>query len=303
LNTFRDPNNLLFQLARQGRRLTRWWAVPLLLLLFTLAGGPGLLVPLEPASESGLWRSALETAAFFVASYLPVALLVGIWVWRREGRGPGTLGLRRSGAVRFSLYGFLFGFGLIASGVVLIVTTGDATITFDQGDTVGWIAIAPGLVVLAGWAIQGTTEELMFRGWMLQNSGAQIGPLAGIAFTTVFFTMLHLGNPGITALSVLNLLLVGVLFTMIALLEGGIWAASACHVSWNWAQSNVFGLNVSGLEVGGGSFVQVLPNGADTILGGEFGFEGSVAATTTLVIGIVVVLAISAREAGVGSGE
>jgi membrane protease YdiL (CAAX protease family) len=296
LDIFRNPNNRLFRLARQGRRLTRWWAVPLLLLLFTLAGAPGFLIPLESAEESGLWRSALETAAFFVASYLPVAVLIVLWVWRREGRGIGSLGLGRESALRYILMGFAFGIGLVGLGVILIATSGDASLSFEQTDTTGWIAIAPALVVLAGWAVQGTTEEMMFRGWLLQVTGVQLGPLIGAVVTTGYFALLHLGNPGITALSVVNLVLVGVLFTLIALLEGGIWAASAFHVSWNWAQSNIFGFKVSGLEIGGGSVFRVVPDGSDSILGGEFGFEGSVAATTVLVIGLFLTLALASRQ-------
>ncbi len=296
LGTFRNPENRLFELARLGTRLTRWWAVPLLLLLFTFAGVLAVLIPLESAEELGLWPSAIQSAAFLVVANLPVAILIVVWVWKREGRGISTLGLGRTSALRFCMRGFLFGLGLIVLGTTLIVSSGDASLSFTQNDTAGWIAILPGLVVLAGWIIQGTTEELMFRGWLLQNTGVQIGPLAGIAFTTSLFTLLHLGNPGVTLLGVINIFLVGILFVLIALLEGGIWAASAFHVSWNWAQSNIFGFKGSGLEIGGGSFVQIVPSGSDAIIGGDFGFEGSVAATTTLVIGILILLALGQRR-------
>lgn len=299
MDIFRDANNRLFQLARRSESLTRWWAIPLLLLLFTLAGAPALLIPLESAEESDLWRSAFDTTAFFLVSYLPVIALIALWVRRREKRGIATLGLEGASALRHAAIGFIFGAGLIALGVVLILTTGDATLEFEQTDTTGWVAIAPGLVVLLGWSVQGMTEELMFRGWLLQNSGVQLGPLSGAIFTAVVFVFLHLGNPGINTLAVVNLLLVAVLFTLIALLEGGIWAAGAFHVAWNWAQSNVFGFKVSGLEIGGGAIARIVPTGSDAILGGDFGFEGSPAATATLAIGLLIALAAASRRDGV----
>jgi hypothetical protein len=296
MERFRDPRNRLFELARRGQRMTRWWVVPLVLLLFSFASAPAVFIPLETADEGGLWYSTLTSSAFFIASYLPVALLVGIWIWRRERRGIGTLGFNRANAARNALLGIAFGAGLMTLGVVLILTSGDATLEFEQTNTLGYVTLAPALVLLVGWLVQGTTEEMMFRGWMLQNSGAQIGPLPAIAFTTVVFALGHVANPGVTALSTLNIALIGVLFVALALFEGGIWAASGFHVAWNWAQSNIYGFQVSGLEIGGGSLVRILPNGSDDMLGGEFGFEGSVAATTAIVIGILLIFALAARE-------
>ena len=296
LRIFRDSDNPLFRLARSSEKLTSWWAIPLLLLIFTLFGAPAVLIPLESAEESGLWRSALETTAFFLVSYLPVVALIALWVRWRERRGFSTLGFGRESALRYVAAGFFFGAGLIGLGVVLILTTGDASLEFEQTDTTGWVAIAPGLVVLLGWMVQGATEELMFRGWLLQNSGVQLGPVAGAIFTSGVFVFLHLGNPGISTLAVVNLVLVSALFTVIALLEGGIWAASAFHISWNWAQSNIFGFKVSGLEIGGGTLARLVPEGSDAILGGEFGFEGSPAATATLLIGLFIALAAVSRK-------
>jgi membrane protease YdiL (CAAX protease family) len=300
MERFRDPRNRLFVLARSGRRMTRWWVVPLLLLLFSFAAAPAALIPLDRAEEAGLWSSALTSAAYFVGGYLPVAILVGVWVWRRERRGIATLGFNRLHAARNALLGFAFGAGLMALGVMLVLTSGDATLEFEQTDTLGYVALAPALALLLAWLVQGTTEELMFRGWMLQTSGAQIGPLPGIAFTTVIFALGHLANPGVTALSTLNIALIGVLFVALALFEGGIWAASGFHAAWNWTQSSVFGFQVSGLAIGGGSLVRVLPDGSGDMLGGEFGFEGSVAATTTIIIGILLIFALASREQVVG---
>lgn len=299
MELFRDPGNRLFELARSGARLTAWWAVPLLLFAFTFAGVPGTFIPLESATESGLWESALETTAYLVAGYAPVAVLVGLWVWRREKRGIGTLGLPRAGAVRHALYGFAFGTGMIGLGVGLLLTSGDTTLDFEQSSIRGWVALAPALVVLFGWIAQGLTEEVMFRGWMFQTAGVQLGPIPGAVFMIVVFSLAHAFNPGVTPLAVLNIALIGVLSTLIALLEGGIWTVSGFHIAWNWAQSNIFGFKVSGLDVGGGSFVQIIPTNSNAITGGDFGFEGSVAATTTIVIAILVVLALAARESGV----
>lgn len=304
LERFRDPDNRLFVLARSGARMTRWWMIPILLFVFLFAGAAGALFDLESAAESGLWESTLETTAFLIVGYAPVALLVVLWVWRWEKRDPRTLGLFGAGALRYALTGFGFGAALMLLGVVLLLTSGDTTLEFDQSSIQGWAVVAPALVVLIGWSVQGLTEEIIFRGWLLQNSGAQLGPIIGVVVANVIFSLAHLTNPGVTVLGVVNLVLIGILFTIIALLEGGIWAVSGLHIAWNWTQSNIFGFKVSGLDVGGGSLVRIVPDeSAVTITGGDFGFEGSIAATTTIVIGILVVLALASRVEGLGTRD
>ena len=304
LERLRDPENPLFQLARLGARLTRLWVIPILLFLFLLAGAAGALFPLETAAEAGLWASTLDTTAFLFVGYLPVVALVFLWVWRWEKRGPLTLGLQLRGAVRYGIGGFALGAGLIVVGMILLLTSGDTTLDFDQSSIQGWAVVLPALIVLAGWTVQGLTEEVIFRGWLLQNTGVQLGPLLGAIVATALFALVHFANPGITLLAAINLVLIGVLFTVMALLEGGIWAASGFHIAWNWVQSNIFGFKVSGLDIGGGSIVRIVPSESSEITGGDFGFEGSVAATVTIVIGILLLLAVSSRVEGLGtSGE
>lgn len=285
-------------LARGAKRPTRWWLIPLVLFAFTFAGAPALAFPIESAEEAGLWDSAVSSTGFLVFAYLPLILLTFIWIRFWERRPVGSLGLSLHRGPTMFAAGFLFGGSIFAAGVGLMVATGNAEIVVD-GEFGGSAALAPVLLVLGGWVIQGMAEEITFRGWLLQNTGAQLGLAPALAFSTLVFAVAHAVNPGLTSISIINLFLIGVLFALLALREGGVWAAGGFHVSWNWVQSNVFGFNVSGLEIGGGSLVTTQPEGSSLITGADFGFEGSVFATITILIGIAIVLAVSAaREAG-----
>jgi hypothetical protein len=78
--------------------------------------------------------------------------------------------------------------------------------------------------------------------------------------------------------------------------EGGLWGVCAQHAVWNWAQGNVFGMEVSG----GASSVPILWNlqeaGPDLITGGAFGPEGGLAVTFILLVSIVVLVALLRRK-------
>lgn len=289
-----SSDNHLFELARQAKRPTRWWIIPPLLLAFTLAGIGGLAFTLEDAVEAGLWDSALQTLGFLALTYLPVIIPIYIWITRREMRPFRTIGLQPRGMFEKFGLGFAFGFILMSVGAGTAILLG-ADVDPGRAQAVGLEAIAPALVVLAGWTIQGTVEEIMFRGWLLPIAGTQLAPIPGIAFSTLVFAVAHAANPGLNSYAVINLFLVGVLFALVTLFEGGIWAASGLHVAWNWAQSNVYGFEVSGLTVGGGSIVRIDPEGSTALTGGEFGFEGSAVATAVILSGIFLILFFAER--------
>lgn len=294
-----NQDNRLFVLARTAARPTRWWLIPIWIILFTLAGILGGLFPLESAEEAGVWMSAYNSTGFLVAAYLPVVLLLFLWVHSREGRSIETLGLSLRRAPLGFVIGFLAAVVLVTTGIGLMIATGYGEIVETSSEFRGSAVLLPVLLVLAGWSVQGFAEEVLFRGWLLQNTGAQLGLVPAIAFSTLVFAVAHALNPGVTALSIVNLFLIGTLFALIALLEGGIWAATGFHVAWNWMQSNVFGFEVSGLTIGGGSLLEVRPTGEEMVTGGEFGLEGSIFATIVILIGIGIALAIGAsRSAG-----
>ena len=63
----------------------------------------------------------------------------------------------------------------------------------------------------------------------------------------MLFAILHLGNEGVTALSVLNIFVVGILFAFMVYYMDSLWCAMAMHAAWNFTQNILFGLPNSGL--------------------------------------------------------
>ncbi len=280
----------LFRLVWHAERPTQWWLIPLLLLLFQLAGIFGLVYDLEPAEDASLLRGAIESASYFIYSYIPMAALIWAWLRFYEKRPFWTVGLPLDRQALAGILGFLYAAALFSLAIGAMLITGDAEALSANAVDLAAVAFLPTLIMLVGWGVQGMTEELMFRGWFFQVTGEKIGALLAGLVTTGFFAAAHLANPGISPLALANLFLIGVLFCLLALNEGGIWAAGGFHIAWNWIQSNVYGFTVSGLDVGGGSLMRVRPDGADWVTGGEFGFEGSVYASAVIILGIIGVL-------------
>lgn len=306
-------NSRLFELARQGKRLTHILAVMPLSLLFMFVAGFGaiplyiLLVAIYGLSEtvltlegmpplvSGFWMALQLISAFFLTY-----VFVGLWVRFFEKRPVWTLGYEFKNALLQYGRGFLIGAGLFAGAVGILAALG--TLSFEQGDpsNQGVAALGGVLVVLLGWVVQGGGEEVVMRGWVLPVLGARYRPWVGLLVSSILFSFMHALNPGLSVLALVNLALFGVFAGLYAMREGSLWGISALHTVWNWVQGNIFGLAVSGTETGGGMLFNLQTAGPDWVTGGAFGPEGGAAVSVVLAFGILAVLFVprlsSSRE-------
>jgi len=294
----------LFDLARQGKRLTHILAViplafffaffgqlgsiPILILIFLIYGLPeGVNINIDTSSA---WVSGLWWAMLLVSSFILVYVLVGLWAWLFEKRQFHTLGYEHKDALKQYLRGFLIGALMFATGVGFLAVFG--FVSFEQGNPnqQGWSALGGVLIILVGWIVQGGAEENVARGWVLPVLGARYRPWVGVAISSLIFAAMHSFNSYLTPIALLNLALFGLFAALYALREGSLWGISALHSSWNWVQGNIFGFTVSGSEFGGGSLLNLIGVGPDWMTGGQFGPEGGLAVTLSLVVSIGIVV-------------
>ena len=299
----------LFELARQGKRLTHIAAVIPLSFLFALVSQLGV-IPLviimgsiygitedgismqgTPALEAGFWMS-LQLIFSFVLVY---AIL---WAWLKffEKRQFWTLGYEVKNALMQYGRGFLFGALMFGGAVGILAIFG--SVAFEQGDPTqqGIAALGGVVLVLIGWVVQGGAEEALIRGWALPVIGARYKPWIGLLVSSLIFAGLHGLNPGLSVFALINLALFGVFAGLYAMREGSLWGISALHSVWNWVQGNFFGFEVSGTNAGGGTLFNLMETGEDWLTGGTFGPEGGAAVTIVLLIALAVTLFWKGKE-------
>ena len=302
-------NSRLFELARQGKRLTHIAAVIPLSFLFALVSQLGV-IPLviimgsiygitedgismqgTPSLEAGFWMS-LQLIFSFVLVY------VILWAWLKffEKRQFWTLGYEVKNALMQYGRGFLFGALMFGGAVGILAIFG--SVAFEQGDPTqqGIAALGGVVLVLIGWVVQGGAEEALIRGWALPVIGARYKPWIGLLVSSLIFAGLHGLNPGLSVFALINLALFGVFAGLYAMREGSLWGISALHSVWNWVQGNFFGFEVSGTNAGGGTLFNLMETGEDWLTGGTFGPEGGAAVTIVLLIAIAVTLFWKGKE-------
>ncbi len=67
------------------------------------------------------------------------------------------------------------------------------------------------------------------------------------------------------------------------------------HTAWNFAQGNLFGFEVSGIDVSVGSLIDLNLVGSDFVTGGIFGPEAGIVATFILLVSIGILLFIDKK--------
>lgn len=182
--------------------------------------------------------------------------------------------------------GLLTGFAMISACVFISWTGGALTykgFTFENNTGILF-------AFLLGFIVQGMSEEVLLRGYLMISVAARNSIALAVFTNSVLFALLHIFNSGISVLAIINLTLFGVFASLYVLKTNSIWGICALHSMWNFAQGNIYGIRVSGIDTGVSVF-SFIPKEEGTLLnGGKFGLEGGLAVTTVLCISIIVII-------------
>ena len=199
-----------------------------------------------------------------------------------EGRNPGALGFYADvGAAAEAAKGVGLGVSVGLAVVAVIALVGGVRWTPEEGTAVGWATGAIGALLFL--ALPAAAEEAVLRGYPLQALAEAWGPARALGVTSVAFGAVHLWNPGVTPLGVLNVAAAGLLLGVVYLKTGSLWWATGAHLGWNWSHGYVSDVPVSGWELLDAPFYEGVPRGPDWLGGGPFGPEGSLVATVVVL--------------------
>ena len=122
-------------------------------------------------------------------------------------------------------------------------------------------------------------EEIWMRSYLLNILlRTRMPSWLSILIMSLVFAAVHLANPGINLLSVVNLTVAGILLGVLFVYTHNLLYPLVFHFMWNWLQGSVFGFKVSGTDYFS-SVVELQLTRDDLLNGGSFGFEGSVLCT------------------------
>ena len=181
----------------------------------------------------------------------------------------------RHNRVPYALVGILIGFlmNFFCAGIAML--NRDIAITFDHVNILYLVYL---LVIVF---IQSSSEELFQRGFVYQRiRKGYKGLWPAVLINSLAFAILHLGNPGISMMSFMNLALVGIFYSVCVRYFDSIWLPMGIHAGWNFTQHILLGLPNSGIVSSYSVFTLDAANARNSLAyDTNFGVEGTLTAT------------------------
>ena len=274
------------------------WAI-ILSLIFMYGGsliGSLATVPLYLAlSNVPLFFNNQDLLSLLITlfSFAFISLLVFFRVKVIEKRSLSSIGFNKNNWLKKYSLGFLIGLVMMSIIVLILLSFGYITVEKNPIQLVGISAISSILVILFGWIIQGATEEIVTRGWLLNVLSTKYNIGVGLLISSTLFGLMHLTNPNVNYIAVINIILVGLFYGLYVIKTNDLWSVCGMHSAWNFAQGNIFGFEVSGLDVSVGSLIDLNLVGNNVITGGAFGPEAGIISTFILLVSIGILLFIN----------
>ena len=219
-----------------------------------------------------------------LVSFIALGLAVSGWVRWVEKRSLASVGLCGDGRLKKFLIGLAVGIAMMGAIVTAIALSGgyrvaDLAPAFASPAALGWIAL-----LLAGFVVQASVEEFVFRGWLFSTIMRRWNITAAFILSSAAFTVAHL-SPRATLLALVMTFIFAIFACAWVRRSNSIWGVMGWHVGWNWFGGTGFDVPITGLDTGLPALVvKMVPVGPAWLNGAGEGPEGSVFTLALLTV-------------------
>jgi membrane protease YdiL (CAAX protease family) len=225
----------------------------------------------------------------FGALATSLAVTISVYLARRffDHRTFTSLGLLGN---RQALIDFLFGIGLtgLMMGLIFLALWAMDWLQIESfawqvenyGNMAASVLVMAILFTLVSWQ-----EELLSRGYWLQNLSAGLSQSLGVLISSAIFALAHWFNPNLDWQGLLGLFLAGLFLAYGYLRTRQLWLPIGLHFGWNFFEGTFFGFPVSGQYQY--QLIRQTTTGPDLITGGAFGPEAGLILLPVLILGTV----------------
>lgn len=248
---------------------------------------------LEVLENNPMARGFWELALYYILFVFEwIALLVVLAIFPKGRICIRTFGPGRAGNTpKLLLIGYGIGFCSNMAIALVAMASGSFTLQFSQFEP---LVVLFFLVIVF---VQSSYEEALCRGFVYNRIlRTYQRPAVAIAGSSLMFMVLHIANPGVTILSMINIAVIGILYALIVYYFDSLWCVMGIHAAWNFTQNILLGLPNSGIE----STVSIFALNTASATSGiaydtAFGIEGSIIALLVNTAEAVVVVIIGKR--------
>jgi membrane protease YdiL (CAAX protease family) len=265
-------------------------AVPVIIRILNLALRPVFKGSLENNTISWVFRGILVV----------IGGTLIVWIFRQfiDRKSFVSLGLRFDKlAIWDMLVGFVLSGFMVGLFFAVLLAFGMLEIEEIGWTSSGFLPILEIFLLLFGVGLAtGYSEELVFRGYILQNLGEGIGLVWAVVVSCILYGLMHMPNPNSTLLSGVIIAIFGFLRIFGWLRTGQLWLSIGMHAGWNFFQGPILGFSVSGLD--SESLIKHTVSGPNWMTGGSFGPEAGIVVVPVVLLALMVMFLWTAKRDG-----
>lgn len=287
----------IIQNKEEGRLRSGWRILGFLILFWAFANLVFLAKSFFPDITK---KEFIEGYSLLIVSILAIAATASVLISRKllDKKSFRSLGLKlNKNALKDIAFGFLL--SALMAGTFFLVLIGFDLIEFEGinfNETVtgeGFVnlmsvfSLASMLLLLLETVLVGYWEELVFRGYLLQNMVHGLGLKLAVVISCILYGLIHASNPNATILSSVIIVAFGFLRIYGYLTTQMLWLSIGMHIGWNFFQGPIFGFAASG-HASATLIQHSFTSEKSYLTGGEFGPEGSIIILPILLITLFV---------------
>jgi membrane protease YdiL (CAAX protease family) len=216
----------------------------------------------------------------FAFAALPFGLVTALFLRLFDRRDLASIGVRppsggarralgQAAVVPLAVLGFLAAWLL----AIALVPSTAVRVAGWSGEMAGPAGVLHLALLLAGFLVQGGSEELLVRGYVYQALRQRWRRSTAMLSSALLFAVLHGANPDVSPIALLNTFLAGIILAFLVERSGSLWSATLAHGVWNFAVSCLVSLPISGVRLP--HLLAFAVDGPALLTGDGFGPEGS----------------------------
>jgi len=251
-------------------------------LLVMLASGVDMS---NPGSAEALFANmSFDSPVMLLMTVFQVAgSFLALWIATKfiDRKPLMSIGLTVKDKANEMLIGLGFALAFIGGLFFVLWLLGAITIT-------GYVGFKPGVFIVSMMLfLAAFDEELIFRGYVLNNMMDSSSRWVALAGSSALFALMHAGNPSVWSnwVPMTELFAAGFILGISYTFTKNLWFPTFFHFGWNFFQG-LFGFEISGINVDSWKMIshESTGNVPDIVSGGAFGIEGSVITLSCTII-------------------
>jgi len=255
-----------------------------------LKGATALAALTHLAPDPGAAAKEISFSFGVFAESIPLIAIVFVtWIMSRIEKRPNSVyGL--GGTRRVPNFFMGLAWGVTCLSLLVLILWKVSLLAIDGRILFGSAVLRYAAMWLLGFCLVGLLEEYLNRGyllftltrglaatysWLFKTRHSKVlGFWTAALIVSILFGFGHNTNPGESPIGLLAAGLGSLVFCLSLWRTGSLWWAIGFHISWDWAQSFLYGVADSGLMVQH-HFLATHPLGRPLLSGGTTGPEGS----------------------------